>query len=172
MAKIGSFVVKASSAEGVNITSINLRGALTCGAASVSTVTGYSNVALKTTSSGGVTTQLGTTKSTVTFTGAGGGTDNTFSISGFSLDAGAQQVVDVYADIASGATALCLDIPVTTGVSGTGKLSVTSVTGPAAALDLQLMTRVDSGTLTLAVSNATPITQPFTAGSPGNSPSG
>lgn len=165
--KIGSFVVKASSAEAVNVTSINLRGALTCGAAATSTVSGYSNVTLKSTDSAGASIQLGTTKSTVTFNGASGGTDNSFSISGFTVDAGGQRAIDVYADIASGATNLCLDIPLT-GISGTGKVSVTTVNGPAAALDLQLITVVSSGTLTVAVSNATPIAQQFTAGSVGN----
>ncbi len=169
--KVGSFVVKAGSAEGVDITSITLKGASACAGSTVA-ATGYTNLTLKTTDAAGKTTQLGTPKATVTFDGipttiGTTGTANTFSFNNLSLAAGAQQVVDVYADVASVATNLCLDLGQNT-IVGTGKVSITTVQGPASATDLQLMIVASNGNLFVSVASSTPIAQTFTAGTTGS----
>lgn len=158
-AKIGSFILKTGSTEGVNITSVSLTGDDCAGG----TALGYTNLWLQKDG----TTQLGTTKGTVTFDN--NLTSNTFSVSNFSIAKGAQVVIDVYADMASGVVGtdidnVCLKVAAT-GVVGTGVTSQTTVNGPVAALTLQTINASANGNLTVSVSNDTPIAKQFTAGS-------
>jgi hypothetical protein len=164
-AKIGSFVVKAGAAEGINITSITLTGS-NCAAG---TATGYTNVLLKQNNSAVVPAtadvQLGSTKATVTLDN--NVTSNTYSISNLSLNAGAEKTIDVYADMASGATNVCLKVGAS-GVSGTGINSQTAVTGPSTALALQTITAATSGKLTISLANDTPVSKQYVAGTTDN----
>lgn len=157
---VGSFVVKAVS-EQVNVTSVTIKGATTCGGAGVAS--GYTNMELRE----GANT-LSTEKATVTLDGT---TANTYAIGNnkLNLTAGQQKTVDVYADIASGATNLCLTLGVN-AVSGSGQTSQTTVEGPLASTNLQLISIPSGGTGTLTVTkaNETPVSKQFVAGTSNN----
>lgn len=108
-ARIGSYALTASSAEGVNLTSITIKTG-TNGAS-------YQNLRVMR-----GTTQFGTTQPTV-----GANTSYTFSGS-VNIPAGQTVIVDVYADILSGTSAgTHSTITTLTGCSGSGASTFTSV---------------------------------------------
>jgi hypothetical protein len=155
--KIGQFNVKASSAEGVNITSIGLSvnnddGVIPSTAVkNLKVYKGADNTA----------TQLGATQTTV-----GDTTAITLSVTGFTLAANAQQTISVYADLSSAianGTTVTATIALN-GISGTGQTSQSSATGPSAALDLQTITVNTSGTLTFAAADDNPTSKILVAG--------
>ncbi|MFA7287094.1 MAG: hypothetical protein WC052_05530, partial [Patescibacteria group bacterium] len=146
--RLGSFLLKANNAEGINITSM----ALQFNGADAVGVTDISNVKLKRADTG---VQIGSTLATVADVA---GASNTFSVAGqLNIAANASVLVDVYGSIASGASdgdgtgdTLAITIPATTGISGVGAQSGATIPANSAAT-LQTITFVQSGTLTVAV---------------------
>lgn len=134
--QIGSFIIKADSAEDVTITSIALRGAAVCGSDGIA-ASGYTNVRLIDMTDRD-TPDIGPAKSTVTFDGATG-TTNIYSM-GLKLKAGYQRIIRVAADVASysGVSNLCLTLGVNS-VSGTGMTSGATVEAPASPVNLQMI---------------------------------
>lgn len=153
--KLGSFVIRAVS-DSANISSINIKGATTCGGATAAT--GYSNMKLMDITDPTKPTQLGTTVSSVPFTGGATGTAISFTPTSFSVKAGDQKVVEVDADAVSTASNVCLNLD-TNAVNGTGSSGIT-VQGPVSLTSLQLNTLVTSGTLTVSLDTTnTPVAQ-------------
>lgn len=134
--QIGSFIIKADSAEDVTVTSIALRGAAVCGSGDIA-ASGYTNVRLIDMTDRD-TPDIGPAKSTVTFDGATG-TANIYSM-GLKLKAGYQRIIRVAADVASysGVSNLCLTLGVNS-VSGTGMMSGATVEAPASPVNLQMI---------------------------------
>lgn len=141
--KIGSFNLTTTNAEGVNVSSIAV--ALDAG------TTGLNNLRLMKGSE-----QLGSTIPNPVMDGA---TGNNFSVSGkVNVPKSASVSVDVYADVASNATAAGNDFVASVlanGVSGTGVQSSNSITAPAAAVSGQLNVLANQGNVSIAATTAT-----------------
>ena len=134
--KIGSYVMQAGSAEGVNVSAINI---------DMSAVTGMTNMKLYKVNSDSTETQVG---STVTSPSA---TDdaNSFSVGGtLNIAASATATVNVYVDMASTAVTVNTDIDAA-DITASGLSSGTTLSGdvPTAAVTGQTITVQSAGTL-------------------------
>jgi len=158
--KIGSFKVKGSSSEKVNVTSIALKVDNTVNTVNSDTVVTNLKVYKGSDNTG---TQLGTTQSSVP--------DNsvlTLSVGNLMLGLSEEAQVVVYADISSsftGGQTLTTTVSAS-GVSGTGQTSQSSASGPSSALPLQTVSVVSGGTLTVSTASDTPIAKVLVAGTP------
>jgi hypothetical protein len=157
--KLGSFNIKGSSGEKVNVTSIALQ---VDNSSDNSTDIKNLKVYKGADNTG---TQLGTTQATVTDV-----TDMTLSVSGFMLEKGEEVKVSVYGDVASGynsgSSGTSTVKIAAAGVAGTGQTSQSSASGPTDQLSLQAITVETSGALTLAVADDSPVTKILVAGTP------
>ncbi|MFA6969187.1 MAG: peptidoglycan-binding protein [Candidatus Paceibacterota bacterium] len=124
--KIGSFTLSAGATEGVTVNTIHFSLA----AADTSTLT---NLVLKDNATG---TQIGSTLTTPS-------TSNSFAVN-FPVPASGTKVIDIYANILSGANVGPLAATITTSTTGTG--DVTGASASAASTALQTIT-VGTGTL-------------------------
>lgn len=158
-AKIASFVVKAGSAEGVSITNVTLKVDESVVASGNANITNLKLMKVTTTGE----TQLGTTQNSVT-----DNTNTSFSVSGFSLAANEQMIVNVYADIGSISNHTLTTTIAAAGVSGNAVQSATSTTAPTAALGLQVITGTTGGTLNVTAATDTPLANQWVAGTAGN----
>lgn len=162
-AKISTFTITASAAEGASVTSITIADAVDTTFATEATGNSladfFQNLRLMT--AGGV--PIGTTKGTLTDSDTA-----TYSFSAtpaLDLQKSEQLVVNVYADVKSGLTATQLTQINTTDVNGeiqissvtaTGKETSTSVGVTSQTIALQNMFLASSGALTVALDAATP----------------
>ncbi|MBI5401389.1 peptidoglycan-binding protein [Candidatus Wolfebacteria bacterium] len=150
-AKIGSYVLTASSAEGVNISNLTI----TTNASS----TNFQNLLVKVGS-----TQIGSTQSTLTASQA-----VTFS-GAINVPAGGSQIVNVYADILSSATANTMGtVTVLTSCTGTGATTNSSVSCSPTSINGQTLTVASGPSMTVAISSATAPTKQVVMNSAGNS---
>lgn len=144
--KIGSFLFQAGSAEGVNVSAINV---------DMSAVTGMTNMRLKKVNSDGTETQIGSTVSTPSTTDDA----NSFSVGGtLNIAASGTVVVNVYVDMSSSAVTVNTDIDAA-DVTASGSSSGTSLTGniPASQVTGQTITLRASGTLLVETDPSTPV---------------
>lgn len=151
-AKIGSYVLTASSAEGVNISNLTI----TTNASS----TNFQNLLVKVGS-----TLIGTTQSTLTASQA-----VTFSGT-INVPAGGSAIVDVYADVLSSVTATSNLGAVTTLTSctGTGATSNSSISCSPTSIAGQTLTIASGPSMSVAISSATASAKQAVMGSTGNS---
>jgi len=158
--KVGQFNVKASAAEGVNITSIGLQ----VDNENDDSDTGVSNLKIyKGTDNTG--TQLGSTQTSVADE-----TAMTVSVSNFGLDAGEEVILSVYADISSvfaDTTDYAEVILSTNGISGTGKTSQSAASGPSSPLTLQRINMNSAGALTITNADDNPESAILVSGTAG-----
>lgn len=131
--KIGSFVLSAGSTEGINVNTI----VINLSSANTSSIT---DLMLKSGS-----TQIGTTKSVPS-------TDNSFSVN-FNVPESGTKIVDVYANIKSGADDGTIVATVDSTTGGTGE--TTANTATVGSVVLQTIT-VGTGTLTVTAHSSTP----------------
>ncbi|MBI5079267.1 peptidoglycan-binding protein [Candidatus Wolfebacteria bacterium] len=151
-AKVGSYVLTASSAEGVKISNLTI----TTNASS----TNFQNLLVKV---GGV--QVGSTQSTLTASQA-------VTYSGtINVPAGGSTIVDIYADVLSSATATSNLGAVTTLTSctGTGATTNSSVSCSPTSVAGQSLTIASGPSMTVAISSATAPTKQVVMNSTGNS---
>jgi len=138
--KVGSYVLQAGAADGVNVNTINV---------TLSANTGISNLTLKK-----GTTQLGNIIASPVKTTS----TNSFSVSGqLDIPAGTSVTVDVYLDTATTAsgTTLTTSLPAS-GIGATTASSGASLTNiPSAAITGQTVVLGVSGTLTVALNSTT-----------------
>lgn len=164
--KLAAFVIKAGSAEGVNITAIGLQ--VDQSTIATAAATGVTNLILKkvvTDADGKLSeVQVGTTQSTVS-----DATTVSFSTSGLNVKASGQLVIYVYGDMSSsiGTNTLTTSVPIN-GISGSAIVSATSTTGPAAALTLQVITGSTGGTLRVVNGGNNPVSDLFISGTNNN----
>ncbi len=144
-AKVGSFVLTAGSAEGVNVNSITV---------ALSSDEAASTTNLKLMKDG---SQLGSTI-------ANPSTSNLFSGFSFDIPASGSVVVDIYADFKSGADSgpWSAQIPAN-GVSGTGLVTGNSVMAPTSAVTLQIIT-IGNGSLSATLAPSAPDSDIILAG--------
>lgn len=156
---VGSAILTAGSAEGIDLTSVTLTDST--GTAVEALGTALSNVKLY-----NGTTQLGTT---FVNPGTSAGSTLTFSISpALTIPANGSVQIDVKADILSGSTISGNDgVVQVSAASGTGKSTSTTVSLTAAA-NLQTFTVADGGTITISVDSSTPQDQQIVMASTGN----
>lgn len=159
---VGSFLLTAGGAEGVDLTSVTLTD--TTGTAAEALGQALSNVKLF-----NGTTQLGTTYANPGTTAA---STLAFSVSpALSIAAGGSAQIDIKADILSNASGNIGNangaIRVTTATTGTGK-STASAVSLAANTDLQTFSVATGGTLTIALDSSTPQDQQVVMASTGN----
>ncbi len=161
---IGSFLLQTSSAEGVNVSSINvdITGA---GVNTATPAVALSNLKLKRADTGA---QIGTTTATPQ---AANPSSNTFTVSGqLNIPASTTVQVDVYVNMSTSASNGGTDDTVVTDldaadVSGTGATSGSTVTGPAAGVTSRTITVVEGGTLSAAIdTSGAASSQFYTAG--------
>ena len=149
-AKIGSYALTASSAEGVSISNITIQ---TGSSANVN----YQNLMVKVGS-----TQFGTSYSTLSAT-----TSYTFSGTPITVPAGQTTIVDVYADVLSNAATASGAATTLTGCTGTGSTSNSSVScGTATG---QAITIGGAPSLTIGADSASAASGQLVMGSTGNS---
>ena len=160
-AKLGSFVVKAGSSEGVTVTSVAL--SVNEEVVATAAATHVTNLKLmKETATGDV--QLGTTQSSVLDTST-----ISFSVSGFALGASEQAVLNVYGDLGSALSTNTVQVSVTaSGISGSATQSTTAISAPTAALALQLITGSAGGTLRVTLAGDSPTANQLVAGTSNN----
>jgi hypothetical protein len=149
-ARIGSYALTASSAEGVTVSNLTIQ----TGAVAASN---YQNLMVKIGS-----TQFGTSYSTLAAT-----TSYTFSGTPFTVPAGQTTIVDVYADILSGAAtrsgaATTLSACTGTGATSNSSVSCSSATG-------QAITIGGAPSLTVGIDSGTASAGQLVMGSTGNS---
>ena len=149
-AKIGSYALTASSAEGVSISNVTIQ---TGASADVN----YQNLMVKVGS-----TQFGTSYSTLSAT-----TSYTFSGTPISVPAGQTTIVDVYADVLSNAATVAGAATTLSGCTGTGSTSNSSVSCGAATG--QVVTIGGAPTLSIGADSGTAPTGQLVMGSTGNS---
>ncbi|MEK7618626.1 MAG: hypothetical protein AAB416_00105 [Patescibacteria group bacterium] len=159
---VGSFLLTAGGAEGVDLTSVTLTD--TTGTAVEALGQALSNVKLF-----NGTTQLGTTYANPGTTLA---STLTFSVSpAISIAAGGSAQIDIKADILSNASGNIANsngaIRVTTATTSTGK-STASAVSLGANSDLQVFTVATGGTLTTSLDSSTPQDQQVVMASTGN----
>lgn len=149
-AKIGSYSLSASSAEGVNLTTVSIL--MSGNAAS------YQNLKLMV-----GTTQIGTTQAAL-----GASSTYSFSVSGgLNVPAGQSKIVDVYADILSGTTAATHSVLTTlSGCSGSAATTYTAIS--CSSTPGQNLTVAGQAALAVSESNSSPAGQ-IVMGSFGNS---
>lgn len=138
--KIGSYVLQAGTAEGVNVTAI---------AVNLSSVTGLTNLKLKKADG----TQLGSTIGSPSSS-----SDNTFSFS-LPIPISGTQVVDLFADTSTSAATVTSTISAG-DVGASGSLSGSTISSvPAADVTGQTITISTGGTLAVTADAATPSQQ-------------
>jgi len=143
--KIGSYVIQAGSAEGVNVSSINV---------DMSAVTGWTNMKLKKVNADGTETTIGSTVTSPSTTDDA----NSFSVGGqLNVAASASVVVNVYANSSSTAVAVTTDIDAS-DVTASGLASGTSLsTIPSAQVTGQTITVQTGGTLLVETDTSSPV---------------
>lgn len=143
--KIGSYVIQAGSAEGINVSAINV---------DMSAVTGWTNMKLKKVNADGTETQVGSTISSPSTTDDA----NSFSVGGqLNIAASASVVVNVYANSSSTALTVTTDIDAS-DVTVSGLASGTSISSiPATAVTGQTITVQSAGTLLVETDTGTPV---------------
>ncbi|MBI4193360.1 MAG: hypothetical protein HY536_01910, partial [Candidatus Colwellbacteria bacterium] len=145
--KVGSYLLQAGSAEGVNVSSINV---------DISSATGATNMRLKKVNQDSSETQIGSTVSTPSTTDDA----NSFAVGGqLNIPASGTVVVNVYVDFSSSATGTyttdidAADVTASGSASGaalSGNVPVSAVTGPT-------ITAQATGTLLVETDTSTPI---------------
>lgn len=164
--KLGSFVLRAGSAEGVNITSIGVQ--IDQSGVAAAAATGLTNLKLMkvgVAADGSATeTQIGTTQSSVS-----DATTVSFSTSGFTVAASTQAIVNVYGDMNSsvGTATLTTSIPAN-GIAGNAVISTSATNAPATAVTLQVITGSTGGTLRVVNAGANPVSNIYVAGTSSN----
>jgi len=150
-AKIGSYVLTASSAEGVNVSNFTITMA--------SSSTNFQNLKAKV-----GTTQIGNTKATLS------GSDAVTFSGNLSVPAGGTTIVDIYADILSSAsTGTYTTLTTFTSCTGTGASTYSSVSCSPTSVTGQDVSVSSGATLTVSLdSNSAPNKQVI-MGSAGNS---
>lgn len=134
--KIGSYVLQAGSAEGVNVSSLNI---------DMSAITGMTNMKLYKVNSDGTETQIGSTVTSPSVTDDA----NSFSVGGqLNIAASGTVTVNVYVDMASTAVTVNTDIDAA-DITASGLSSGTTLSGnvPTSAVTGQTITVQSAGTL-------------------------
>ncbi len=164
--KLGSFVLRAGSAEGVNITSVGVQ--IDQSGVASAAATGLTNLKLMkvgVAADGSATeTQIGTTQSSVSDS-----TTVSFSTSGFTVAASTQAIVNVYGDMNSsvGTATLTTSIPAN-GIAGNAVISTSATNSPATAVALQVISGSTGGTLRVVNAGANPVSNIYVAGTSNN----
>jgi hypothetical protein len=141
--KVGSFVLSAGAAEGINVSSITI---LSGGAVA----TQYQNLVVKQGA-----TQIGTTQATL-----GNTTSYTFSPSSpIAIATGGQVVIDVFADTISSVTSPAAVVVLLSGSQGTGASTNVSRTATGVPATGQTVTVNAAGALTTALASPAVVTQ-------------
>ena len=144
--KVGSYVLQSGSAEGVNVSAVNV---------DMSAITGMTNMRLKKVNADGSETQIGSTVSTPSATDDA----NSFSVGGvLNIPASGSVIVNVYVDMSSTAVTVNTDIDAA-DITASGASSGTTLSGnqPSAQVVGQTITVQTSGTLLVQTDSSTPV---------------
>lgn len=151
-ALVGSYVMTASAAEGVNVSNITITGN--------ASTTNFQNMLVKV---DGV--QFGSTKSTLS-----GSDIVTFSGTTFTVPVGGSKTINVYADILSSATANTMGTLTTlTSCVGSGASTYASISCAPTSIAGQSITVATGPTMTVTLSSQTASTKQVVMGSTNNS---
>ena len=146
LTKIGSYLLQAGSAEGVNISSINI---------DMTAITGMTNMRLKKVNSDGSETQIGSTVSAPLTTDDA----NSFSVGGqLNVPASGTVVINVYVDMSSSAVTVSTKIDAE-DITASGSSSGTALSGkvPTSQITGQTITVRTTGTLLVETDTSTPV---------------
>src|SRR3989344_4694144 len=144
--KVGSYVLQSGSAEGVNVSAVNV---------DMSAITGMTNMRLKKVNADGSETQIGSTVSTPSATDDA----NSFSVGGvLNIPASGSVIVNVYVDMSSTAVTVNTDIDAA-DITASGASSGTTLSGdqPSAQVVGQTITVQTTGTLLVQTDSSTPV---------------